>query len=98
VRVLSAFETALRGGEGALQAALEASQRDTALLKRAVAIQNARQHEAAAAAASEVAELRSQLVEQQAQLNASQLNAYSLSMHLREAMSPQQQLGGRWVT
>ena len=91
-RVLSAFEAAVKGEGGAAQAALEAALRDTALLKRAVAIQNARQHEAASVAAAEVAALKAQLQE-------AQLSAYSLSMHLREALAHSHKRGGPdWVT
>lgn len=94
--------------------------RDNALLKRAVAIQNARQQEAAAAAEAEVARLKELLASREAcereelrrplslsspltpstqgQLSASQLQAYSLSVHLREALAHTQQGGGPgWV-
>ena len=97
-RLLSAFEAAVHGGAGgaggeadALRGALDAALRDNAILKRAVAIQNARQQEAAAAAEAQVAELRAALAAQGSQLAAAQLSAYSLSVHLREALAGQEQ-------
>jgi hypothetical protein len=97
-RLLSAFEAAVRSGAGgaggdadALRGALDAALRDNAILKRAVAIQNARQQEAAAAAEAQVAELRAALAAQGSQLAAAQLSAYSLSVHLREALGGKEQ-------
>jgi hypothetical protein len=98
-RLLSAFETAVRsagggagsagggGGDAGARQALDGALRDNAILKRAVAIQNARAQEAAAAAEAQVASLRGELAQHAAALAAAQLNAYSLSMHLREALS-----------
>ena len=95
-RLLTAFEAAVRGGGGSeadsLRGALDSVLRDNAILKRAVAIQNARQQEAAAAAEAQVAELRAALAAQGSQLAAAQLSAYSLSVHLREALAGQEQL------
>jgi hypothetical protein len=101
-RLLSAFETAVRsssgaggasggggggGDDGGARAALDGALRENAILKRAVAIQNARAQEASAAADAQVATLRGELAQHAAALAAAQLNAYSLSMHLREALS-----------
>ena len=84
--VLGAFETAVRGDVQSLRGALEAAQRDTTLLKRAVAIQQQRHHESAAAAQQEADSLRAALAQQQEQLHAAQMSAYALSVHLRQAM------------
>ena len=65
------------GDADALRGALDAALRDNAILKRAVAIQNA--------------ELRAALAAQGSQLAAAQLSAYSLSVHLREALGGQEQ-------
>jgi len=95
-RVLTAFEAAVKAGGAA---AAEASARDCALLKRAVAIQNGRAEAAAAAAAAEVAELRAQLAAGAAALQAAQLHSYSLSVHLRQALAqPAAPDGPGWVT
>jgi hypothetical protein len=95
-RLLTAFEAAVRGGSGAdaLRGALDAAQRDNAILKRAVAIQNARQQEAAGAAEAAVAALRGEVAQHAAALAAAQLNAYSLSVHLREALAQSHNQGG----
>ena len=79
------------GDADALRGALDAALRDNVILKRAVAIQNARQQEAAAAAEAQVAELRAALAAQGSQLAAAQLSAYSLSVHLREALGGKEQ-------
>ena len=98
-RLLSAFEAAVRarasGGADVetLRGALDGALRDNAILKRAVAIQNARQTEATAAAEAQVASLRAQLAANAQQLAAAQLNAYSLSVHLREALAQTQPRG-----
>jgi hypothetical protein len=84
--VLGAFETAVKGDVQSLRGALEAAQRDTTLLKRAVAIQQQRHHEAAAAAQQEADSLRTALAQQQEQLHAAQMSAYAMSVHLRQAM------------
>lgn len=100
-RVLGAFEAAVKGdtaGVAALRGGLDTVLRDNAILKRAVAIQNARQQEAAAAAQSEIAELKATIVAHQAQLSAAQLNAYSLQMHLREALAHAHRSPPEWVT
>ena len=84
-RLLGAFEAAVRTraeGSAEARAALEAAQRDCAILRRAVAIQAQRATEAAAAEA----ELRAQLSAQSAALQAAQMNAYSLGVHLRAAL------------
>jgi phosphoenolpyruvate-protein kinase (PTS system EI component) len=94
-RLLTAFEAAVRSGGGSeadsMRGVLDSVLRDNAILKRAVAIQNARQQEAAAAAEAQVAELRAALAAQGSQLAAAQMSAYSLSVHLREALAGQGQ-------
>ncbi|KAK2079240.1 hypothetical protein QBZ16_002931 [Prototheca wickerhamii] len=58
--------------------------RENALLKRAVAIQNARLHEAGARE-REVAELRAALSEKERQVQGLQVQVYSLQVHLQKA-------------
>jgi len=94
-RVMQAFEAAVRGAvaagdqedqEGTKRVARLAE--ENLILKRAVAIQNARQQEHG--------ELQRQLLElqracagYQEQLQAAQRQNYSLGVHLKEALSPQ---------
>ena len=99
-RVMQAFEAAVRGavaaegeegGPGGAEGARRRSARlaeENLILKRAVAIQNARQQEHG--------ELQRQLLElqracagYQEQLQAAQRQNYSLGVHLKEALSPQ---------
>ena len=98
-RVMQAFEAAVRGavaaegeeGAGGAEGARRRSARlaeENLILKRAVAIQNARQQEHG--------ELQRQLLElqracagYQEQLQAAQRQNYSLGVHLKEALSPQ---------
>lgn len=85
--VLAAFEAAIKGDAQATRGALESALRDTALLKRAVAIQQQRHHEASATAAQEIEALKAALSQQQTELHAAQMNAYTLSVHLRQALA-----------
>lgn len=85
--VLTAFEAAVKGDAQATRGALESALRDTALLKRAVAIQQQRHHEASVTAAQEIESLKAALAQQQSELHAAQMNAFALSVHLRQALS-----------
>lgn len=58
--------------------------RENALLKRAVAIQNARLHDLAAKE-REGAELRAEISEKDRQIQALQVQVYSLQVHLQKA-------------
>lgn len=90
-RVLEQLEGEVRGAcdrkTAETRGQMEAAVRDNCILKRAVAIQNTRHQEFAAAAETENQELRRQLARCQEELHSAQLNNYSLSLHLREAMS-----------
>mmetsp|Transcript_37988 Transcript_37988/g.82604 ORF Transcript_37988/g.82604 Transcript_37988/m.82604 type:complete len:278 (-) Transcript_37988:410-1243(-) len=69
-----------------LQVQVQALARDNTILKRAVAIQNARQQEHANRE-QEVAQLQQTIVQYQEQLRNAELHNYALSMHLRQATS-----------
>lgn len=101
-RVLQAFEAAVRGavagggggagdagGEGGSAAKAHADNlaRENVILKRAVAIQNARQQDHGQLQL-QVAELQRVCAQYQHQLQQAQRQNYSLSLHLKEAMSP----------
>lgn len=89
-RALQHFEADVRRTcEGKAAAAQAPLLRENGVLKRAVAIQNNRHQEFAAAATAENEELKKQLARAQGELHAAQLSNYSLSLHLREAMSQQ---------
>jgi len=68
-----------------LQVQVQALARDNSILKRAVAIQNSRQQEHAVRE-QEVAELKQTIVQYQEQLKNAEMQNYSLSLHLRQAM------------
>jgi len=88
-RLLQAFERAVTRPAAAevetLRTALQKEQHDTALLKRAVAIQHAKQQESAARD-SELQKLRETVAAYQEQLRQAELTHYTLSMHLRQAL------------
>lgn len=95
-RVLQAFEAAVRGavasdGAGAAGADAKAMAENLAkenlILKRAVAIQNARQQEHGQLQ-QQVAELQRACATYQQELLQAQRTNYSLGLHLKEAMSP----------
>jgi hypothetical protein len=94
-RVLQAFEAAVRsavagesaaaGGGGDASARAEILARENLILKRAVAIQNARQQEHGQTQQQVVA-LQRLCAQYQEQLQAAERQNYSLGLHLKEAM------------
>ena len=94
-RVMQAFEAAVRGAvaagdqedrEGAKRVARLAE--ENLILKRAVAIQNARQQESGELQ-RQILELQRACAGYQEQLQQAQRQNYSLGVHLKEALSPQ---------
>ncbi|KAI8474060.1 MAG: hypothetical protein J3K34DRAFT_409331 [Monoraphidium minutum] len=86
-KLLHSFEQFV-GGRGAptgpLQARLDEAQRENAILKRAVQIQNGRMQEAAARE-HELAALKAAVAQYQERLRHLEMSNYSLALHLQKA-------------
>ena len=89
-RVLSAFEGAVRaqasGREAKALARAKELANENVILKRAIVVQNKRSQEHGQLQ-RQAAELQQMCAHYQEQLQQAQLNNYSLSIHLRQAMN-----------
>eukprot|EP00898_Chlorokybus_atmophyticus_P008957 jgi/Chlat1/9062/Chrsp94S08321 len=102
-RILERFEQFMREHVGAaarkeflqLRAQLAQMIKDNHILKRAVAIQNARQQEHAEKE-RELAELRQAVVQFQERLKHAEISNYALAMHLKQAQSQNSNIPNRF--